>query len=378
LIICFSNVFRLSYFVPRIAFALLAACLAVSGAVLTGTSADDEDANRVRKVVLIAGPLDKGHPPGTHEYEKAARLIKHCLDTSPNVRGLRSELHPGGWPDDPATLDDADTIVLIASGSDRRLEDHPLLVEGRLVRVERQMKRGCGLVVIHWATFAPKDTLGDKFLDWIGGYFDYETGSPPRRWFSKIQTATTKPHPATPRHPICLGLAPFELREEYYYNIRFRERDPRLVPILSTPIPGEPNEQVVAWAVERSNGGRGFGFTGGHFFDNWGVDGGPRFAGASGTTRRARAATTPTAASASKSPRPITRSHRECTRSRPQTSCIFASRAKSRSRCWPRHARRSLARTNPWRSCTSTAKGASFKPCWVTTPPRCVCRVRQS
>jgi hypothetical protein len=26
------------------------------------------------------------------------------------------------------------------------------------------------------------------------------------------------------------------------------------------------------WAVERANGGRGFGFTGGHFHDNWGND----------------------------------------------------------------------------------------------------------
>lgn len=26
------------------------------------------------------------------------------------------------------------------------------------------------------------------------------------------------------------------------------------------------------WAVERPEGGRGFGFTGGHFHDNWGND----------------------------------------------------------------------------------------------------------
>ena len=26
------------------------------------------------------------------------------------------------------------------------------------------------------------------------------------------------------------------------------------------------------WAVERADGGRGFGFTGGHFHDNWGND----------------------------------------------------------------------------------------------------------
>jgi trehalose utilization protein len=30
--------------------------------------------------------------------------------------------------------------------------------------------------------------------------------------------------------------------------------------------------QHVAWAYERPNGGRGFGFTGGHFHRNWGHD----------------------------------------------------------------------------------------------------------
>ena len=31
-------------------------------------------------------------------------------------------------------------------------------------------------------------------------------------------------------------------------------------------------EEIVAWAVERPGGGRGFGFTGGHFHANWGDD----------------------------------------------------------------------------------------------------------
>jgi putative heme-binding domain-containing protein len=225
-----------------------------------------------RKVVLIAGPLDGGHPRGTHEYEKSVRLLAHCLDHASNLRGIRTEVHLGGWPDDPRTLDDADSIVLIASGSDRREQDHPFLVGDRLAVIERQMKRGCGLVLIHWCTFAPKEKLGNRLLEWVGGYFDYESGPPPRGWYSKIQTATTTARPGSPSHPICSGMKSFQLREEYYYHLRFRERDPRLVPVLTTPIPGERDDQVVAWAVERTGGGRGFGFTGGHFFDNWKTD----------------------------------------------------------------------------------------------------------
>ena len=59
--------------------------------------------------------------------------------------------------------------------------------------------------------------------------------------------------------------------------MRFRERDPRLKPVLSLGIPGEMGEKVVGWAVERKDGGRGFGFTGGHFYSNYRDDSFRRF-----------------------------------------------------------------------------------------------------
>src|SRR5262245_14463540 len=222
-----------------------------------------------RKIVLIAGELDGGHPKGTHEYEKSTQLLKHCLETSPNLKGVKAEVHLRGWPRDDSTLNDADTIVVVSSGSDRREHDHPLLVGDRLQVLEKQMKRGCGLVVIHWTTFFPNAKAGEKGLDWVGGHFDYQSGPPPRRWASAIQHVTTTAKPGTPDHPICRGIEPFKVREEFYYHIRFRDKDPRLKPILVAAIPGEKKEQTVAWAVERRDGGRGFGFTGGHYFDNW-------------------------------------------------------------------------------------------------------------
>ena len=241
----------------------------------SAAGAEPAKAERTKKIVLIAGEVHQGpggHPPGTHEYELSARLLKHSLESASNVSGVKAEVHAGGWPRDPKTLDDADTIVVLSDGADRNPLDHPLLVGDRLQTLKKQMDRGCGLVAIHWTVFVPRKNGGEEFLEWIGGYFDFESGPAANKWFSKIQTAATSPRPATPAHPICRGVEPFELREEYYYNIRFRENDGRLVPILSTPIPGEAKEQVVAWAVERDGGGRGFGFTGGHFFDNWGVE----------------------------------------------------------------------------------------------------------
>ncbi len=252
-----------------IALLLITLCAAT---VLAGA---EPEAPKPKKIVLIAGTIHQGpggHAPGTHEYELTARLLKRCLETAPSIGPVKAEVHFRGWPRDPKTLDDADTIVVLSDGADRNPQDHPLLIGDRLSTLKKQMDRGCGLVAIHWTVFVPRRHGGDEFLEWIGGYFDFESGDAPNKWYSKIQTTATSPKPATPDHPICRGLAPFPLREEYYYNIRFRPNDPRLTPILSTPIPDEAKEQVVAWAVERKDRGRGFGFTGGHFFENWGQE----------------------------------------------------------------------------------------------------------
>jgi putative heme-binding domain-containing protein len=223
----------------------------------------------VKKIVLIAGT--KSHGPGEHEYEKGVKLLKHCLDTSPNLRGFKTEVYLDGWPRDEKVLQDASTILLFSDGSDRNEKAHPLLRGNRLQTVQRLMDRGVGFVAIHYTLFVPGKRGGEQFLDWIGGYFDYETGPKPRSWYSKIQTCFVKAEPASKTHPITRGLKPFPLKEEFYYNIRFRPRDSRRVPILMVPIPGEMRTQEVAWAVERKNGGRGFGFTGGHFHSNWRV-----------------------------------------------------------------------------------------------------------
>ncbi|MGD9720573.1 MAG: ThuA domain-containing protein [Pirellulales bacterium] len=250
------------------------AVVATIAAVLCASASHAAEA-KPKKIVFLAGTVHQGpggHPPGTHEYELSARLLKHSLETATNVAPVVAEIHLDGWPRDERTLDDADTIVVLSDGADRNPQEHPLLVGERLAVLKKQMDRGCGLVAIHWTVFVPQQRGGPEFLEWIGGYFDYQSGPAPRNWFSKIQSATTTCRPAAPDHPICRGLAPFSLREEYYYNIRFAEGDARRVPILATPIPGEAAEQTVAWARERANDGRGFGFTGGHFFDNWSVE----------------------------------------------------------------------------------------------------------
>jgi hypothetical protein len=131
-------------------------------------------ADGTRKIVIIAGTVHQrpgGHPAGTHEYALGARLLKRCLETAPNVANVNVELHFDGWPRDPSTLDDADTIVVLSDGADRNEADHPLLLPERMDVLRKQMARGCGLVAIHWTVFVPTQH-GEEFLEWMGGYFD--------------------------------------------------------------------------------------------------------------------------------------------------------------------------------------------------------------
>jgi type 1 glutamine amidotransferase len=248
---------------------LLAVPLAGPAAACPAPPAERPAGTATKKVVFIAG--EKSHGPGEHEYEKGLKLLQSCLDSAPGPKA-RTELHLDGWPRDPRTLDDADTIVLYCDGSDRKEDAHPLLRGDHLQVIERQMARGCGLVAIHYTVFVPSAKAGERFLEWIGGYFDYQSGPGPNHWYSAIGTHETQVAPAAPDHPICRGWKPYRLKEEFYYHLRFREGDPRLRPILTAEIPGRPAPEVVAFAVERAGGGRGFGFTGGHFHSNWSVE----------------------------------------------------------------------------------------------------------
>ena len=238
-------------------------------------AAEPATATAPRKVVIIAGKKSHG-PEGNriHDYPWSAKLVKVMLDNS-NIRDqVRVEFHRDGWPADQRTLEDADSIMVISDGRDGDLFSEALHLESpeRVALVERLMKRGCGLVTFHFSTFAP-DKYADRILDWNGGYFDWEENGA-RKWYSAIKTLNSHVEIASPVHAISRGVKPFKLNEEFYYNLRFQKDDARLRPLLNVPALGGRAEDgnVVAWAVERADGGRGFGTTCGHFYDNWKAD----------------------------------------------------------------------------------------------------------
>jgi type 1 glutamine amidotransferase len=228
-----------------------------------------------KKIVLIAGR--KSHGYGSHEHLAGCKLFAKALNES----GLpvRAEAYGNGWPEDARELDDADAIVLYSDGGGR----HPFIPH--IDELDKLMKKGVGMVCMHYGVEVPKGKPGDALLDWIGGYFEAHWSVNPH-WTAHFEKY--------PKHPITNGVGPLSMNDEWYYHMRFRENMEGVTPILSDLPPADTlkrkdgphsnnpfvraavlerkEPQHLAWAYERPDGGRGFGFTGGHYHWSWGHD----------------------------------------------------------------------------------------------------------
>jgi len=219
-----------------------------------------------KKIIILAG--EKSHPATMHEYIKNARLIKVMLDQAPELTSVNTEIHYNGWPENEATLLDADLILTISDGRDGPNGlGVPFMSDARMALIRDAVERGCGFMTFHYSTFAP-DQYGDEILDWTGGYFDWQNESGEREWYSDIRFLDDKIDLINSSHPILNGVDPFQIYEEYYFDIRF---NPGIIPLIEVKGLGSDREwgNVVAWAIEREDGGRGFGTTMGHLYANW-------------------------------------------------------------------------------------------------------------
>ena len=225
-----------------------------------------------RKVVFIGGV--KSHGYGSHEHTAGIKLLMRALGEC--CSEILSVAYFDGHPGDPTALDNADAVVLYSNGGLR----HPWL--GATRQIDGLAARRAGLGAIHFAVEVPEGEPGSKFLDWIGGYFE--------RWWSVNPHWTLRKPVLAKGHPVANGVEPFEIHDEWYFHIRFRAGMDRVTPILQAvppketmsrpdgPASGNPYAraavkrgelQTTMWVSERPNGGRGFGFTGGHVHWNW-------------------------------------------------------------------------------------------------------------
>lgn len=207
------------------------------------------------RIVLIAGP--QSHASRTHEYDAGCMLLAKFLKQNQVADPV---VVTGGWPKDESVFEGARAVVLYMDGGER----HPLLQGDRLAKLGALAKKGVGLAFLHYAVELPKQSGGLELLEWIGGFYE--------RPYSQNPMNDADLKQPSPRHPISRGWQGFPMRDEWYFRIRFQPEDRRVTPILSAALPpDQPENQVLAWATERADGGRGFGFTGLHFHKNWDV-----------------------------------------------------------------------------------------------------------
>lgn len=241
-----------------------------------------------KRIVLVAGK--PSHPPGMHEFRAGCLLLQRCLA---GVPGVSVAVYSNGWPNVEKAFDSVDAVVIYADGG----ASHPAIQNDHNQILGRLAKKGIGLGFMHYGVEIPSTNGGPEFLEWIGGYYEHLYSVNPM-WSPDFERF--------PDHPVTRGVKPFSNRDEWYFNIRFRPAAgangaaslrgaSRTWPLGLTPIlvatpsdavrqgpyvyPKGPYSHILdasgraetmMWTFERPDGGRGFGFTGGHTHANWG------------------------------------------------------------------------------------------------------------
>jgi hypothetical protein len=224
-----------------------------------------------KKIALIAGR--PSHPPGMHEFRAGCLLLQSCLTGSP---GVSVTVYSNGWPQANAALEGMDAIVIYADGGG----GHPAIQKDHKMFLDGLARKGVGLGFMHYGVEIPSTNGGPQFLEWVGGYYEH---------LYSVNPMWSPNYERFPAHEVTRGVKPFSNRDEWYFNLRWGNKD-KLTPILtSTPsdavrqgpyvypkgpyphiVEAKGREETMMWVSERPSGGRGFGFTGGHTHAHWG------------------------------------------------------------------------------------------------------------
>ena len=161
------------------------------------------------KIVLVAGR--QSHGPGDHEFNAGCKLLAKCLGEVP---GIEPVFVPGGWPKDESVFEGARAVLFFMDGGG----GHPIIQQDHLEVIQKLIDKGVGIACLHYAVEVPKGKPGDKFLDWIGGYYESGYSTNPH-WVAAITSL--------PEHPITRGVKPFATQGRVVFQHPFSSGDER-------------------------------------------------------------------------------------------------------------------------------------------------------
>ncbi|MGB0578456.1 MAG: ThuA domain-containing protein [Limisphaerales bacterium] len=220
-------------------------------------------------VMIVVGPSN--HAPGSHEVKAGGRLIAHVLKNAKNVNGINTRVFYE-WPKDEAIHERADTVVFI--GDQFPAERLPN-AKSAMADLTKMVARGCGIVCVHYATGLGASHVAEDgehpLLHWTGGYF--ATRCQHHQSVARIFDATIKP--AATGHPVMRGWTTFKIRDEPYTKNYFGAKGlaPGVYSFATAQYPpNDPRTEIIAWGIQRKDGGRGMGVTMPHFYRNWSND----------------------------------------------------------------------------------------------------------
>jgi len=206
------------------------------------------------KRLLLIGQGPDGHPAGTHEFMAGVRILARCLQRIPGMQVIVVKADEP-WKEGPSLLDSADGVLLFVSQGARWINNEPT----RLAALKRLGKRGGAYVAVHWGMGTVEAKNIEDFVNLFGGCH----GGPDR----KHKTLEVSISILDPSHPVCRGISTFRIYDEFYYRLKFVRPRESITPLIQAKIDG--NQETLAWAWERSDGGRSSGFSGLHFHRNW-------------------------------------------------------------------------------------------------------------
>ena len=204
------------------------------------------------KTVLLLGQK-RDHPPASHEYYSGLRVLEKCLAGVPHLK-TQIVVADEPCPAAPALIDKADGIVLYLGEGGRWMQRD----EQRLKAVNALAARGGAIVGLHWGIGAKEDKYVARHVELMGGMH----GGKDRKYI----VFATDVKVAAAEHPIMTGVKDMRLDDEYYYTLKFAKQG-KVTPLWQAQINDKP--ETIAWAFERPDGGRSFGFGGMHYHKNW-------------------------------------------------------------------------------------------------------------